>query len=78
MKCIMMCVFLSCTLSHAVRNPFIFSVNNVAPKTQVIGRGVIHDKHMLCEAHVAADGSIKMRWIQQNVVGKKALQLRTS
>jgi predicted DNA repair protein MutK len=56
----------------ATRNPFAFVTAPQVSTRSIIGRGLIHDKHMVCEAYTAFDGSIKMRWIPQNIVVKKS------
>lgn len=57
---------------YAGRNPFIFVAPQQAAHTAIVGRGMIHDKHMVCEAYTASDGSLQMRWIPHNVVVKKS------
>lgn len=66
------------TIINAIgRDPFTFYTERVNA-AKIIGRGIMHDKHMVCEAYASADGTIKMRWVHEQIPAKKALQLRTS
>lgn len=57
-------ITLLCNVCFGARNPFMFGAVKAPAESHVIGRGMIHDKHVACEAYTTDDGSIKIRLIK--------------
>lgn len=56
---------------EARRNPFQYDASQQQkPQRTMLGRGIVHDKHMACEAYADAQGKIAIRWLSQQVVKK--------
>lgn len=51
-------------LCSAARNPFKFNSMKAPADGHIVGRGMIHDRHVACEAYTTDDGSIKVRLIK--------------
>lgn len=61
--------FLFC-YCEARRNPFQYDAIQQKPKSTMLGHGMVHDKHMACEAYADAQGKITIRWLSQQVMKK--------